>query len=76
MKGLVQWSDKEDEDNGYASLITVSSIQLDRVSVNMADSGNYDLRRRLEAQEQTFKTQQEALDSLAMIASLSITLPV
>ena len=43
----------------------------DRVSVNMADNGNDDLRRRLEAQEQTFKTQQEALDNIQqMLAQL------
>ena len=30
----------------------------------MADNGNDDLRRRLEAQEQTSKTQQEALDNI------------
>ena len=57
MKELVQWSDEEDEDNGYASSATVSSVRTDRVSVNMADNGNDDFRLRLEAQEQTFKTQ-------------------
>ena len=62
MKGLVQWSDEENEDSGYASSATVSSLRTDRVSVNMADNGNDDLRRRLEAQEQTSKTQQEAMD--------------
>jgi len=37
----------------------------------MADNGNEDLRRRLEAQEQTFKTQQEALDNIQqMLAQL------
>jgi len=37
----------------------------------MADNGNDDLRRRLEAQEQTFKTQQEALDNIQqMLAQL------
>ena len=30
----------------------------------MADNGNDDLRRRLEAQEQTSRTQQEALDNI------------
>ena len=44
MKGLVQLSDEEDEDSGYASATTVSSVQTDRVSVNMADNGNDDLR--------------------------------
>ena len=50
-------SDDEGEDSGYASSATVSSVRTDRVSVNMADNGNDDLHRRLEAQEQTSKTQ-------------------
>ena len=71
MKGLVQWSDEEDEDSGYASSATVSLVRTDRVSVNMADNGNDDLRRRVEAQEQTSKTQQEALDNIQqMLAQL------
>jgi len=44
MKGLAQWSDEEDEDSGYASSATVSSVRMDRVSVNMADNGNDDLK--------------------------------
>ena len=40
---LVQWSDEEDEDSGYASSATVSSVQIDRVSVNMTDNRNDDL---------------------------------
>ena len=37
----------------------------------MADNGNDDLRRRLEAQEQTSKAQQEALDNIQqMLAQL------
>ena len=52
-----QPSDEEDEDSGYASSATVSSVRTDRASVNMADNANDDLRRRLEAQEKTFKTQ-------------------
>jgi len=37
----------------------------------MADNGNDDLHRRLEAQEQTSKTQQEALDNIQqMLAQL------
>ena len=67
----LQPSDEEDEDSGYASSATVSSVRTDRVSVNMADSTNDDLRRRLEAQEQTSKTQQEALDNIQqMLAQL------
>ena len=64
MKGLVQWTDEEDENSGYASSATVSSVRTDRVSVNIAENGNDDLRRRLEAHEQTSKTQQEALDNI------------
>ena len=70
-RGSVQWSDEEDEDSGYASSTTVSSVRTDRASVNMADNANDDLRRRLEAQEQTSKTQQEALDNIQqMLAQL------
>ena len=70
-RGSVQSSDEEDEDSGYASSATVSSVRTDRASVNMADNANDDLRRRLEAQEQTFKTQQEALDNIQqMLAQL------
>jgi len=64
IKGLVQWSDKEDEDSGYASSTTVSSVRTDKVLVNMADNSNNDLRGRLEAQEQTSKTQLEDLDNI------------
>ena len=52
-----QSSDGEDEDSGYASSATVSSVRTDKASVNMADNANDDLRRRLEAQEQTSRTQ-------------------
>jgi len=55
MRGLFQWSDEEDEDSGYSSSATVISVQTDKVSVYMADNDNDDLRRRLEAQEQTSK---------------------
>ena len=64
MKRLFQWSDDEGEDSGYASLATVSSIWTDRVSVHMVDNDNGDLRRRLEAQGQTSKAQQAALDNI------------
>jgi len=37
---------------------------MDKVSVHMADNDNDDFRRRLEAQEQTSKAQQEALDNI------------
>jgi len=73
MRRLFQWSDEEDEDSGYASSATVSSVRTDRVSVNMADNGNDELRRRLETQEQNSKTQQEALDNIQqMLAQLLI----
>ena len=44
MRGLFQWSEEENEDSGYASSATVSSVRTDRVSVNIADNGNDDLR--------------------------------
>jgi len=64
MSELFQWSEEEDEDSGYASSATVSLIRTDKVSVNMDDNSNDDLCRRLEAQEQTSKAQQEALDNI------------
>ena len=73
MRRLFQWSDEEDENSGYASSVTVSSVRTDRVSVNMADNDNDDLRRWLEAQEQTSKAQQEILDNIQqMLAQLRI----
>jgi len=53
MRRLFQWSDEEEEDSGYASSVTVSSIRTDRVLVHIADNRNDDLRRQLKAQEQT-----------------------
>jgi len=73
MRRLFQWSDEEEEDSGYASSPTVSSIQTDKVSVHMADNGNDDLRRRLEAQEQTSKAQQEALDNIQQVLAQLLT---
>ena len=64
MRRLFQWSDEEVKDSGYASSTTVSSIRTDRLSVHIADNGNDDLRRRLKAQKQTSKAQQEALDNI------------
>jgi len=73
MRKLFQWSDEEDEDSGYAFSATVSSIRTDRALVYMADNGNDDLRRRLEAQEQTSKAEQETLDNIQqMLAQLLI----
>jgi len=42
----------------------VSSVQTDRMSANMADNNNDDLRQRMDAQEQTSKAQQEALNNI------------
>jgi len=59
LKGLFQWSNEEGEASRYASSATVSSMQIDRVSANMADNNNNDddLSRHLEAQEQTSRAQ-------------------
>ena len=55
----------------YASLATVSSVQIGRVSDNMADNNNDDLRQRMEAQEKTSRAHQEALDNIKqMLAKL------
>jgi len=64
IKRLFRWSDDEGEDSGYASSVTVSSVRTDRVLVHMADNDNNDLRRRLKAQEQTSRAQQEALNNI------------
>ena len=63
-KSLFQWSDDEEEASRYASSTMVSSVQTGRVSANMAENNNDDLRWRMEAQEQTSKAQQEALDNI------------
>jgi len=73
MRGLFQWSDEEDEDSGYASAATVSSIRTDKVLVNMADDGNDDLCRRLKDQEQTSKAQQEVLDNIQQMLAQLLT---
>jgi len=70
---LFEWSDEEEEDSGYASSATVSSIRTDSASVHMADNDNDDLRRRLEAQEQTSKAQQEALDNIQQMLAQLLT---
>ena len=74
LKSLFQWSDDEGEEAGrYASSATVSSVQTDKVLANMVDNNNDGLRQRMEAQEQTFRTQQEALDNIQqMLAQLLI----
>ena len=46
LKSLFHWSDDEGgEASGYASSATVSSVQTGRVSANMADNNNNDLRQ-------------------------------
>jgi len=69
LKSLFQWSDDEGEASGYASSVMVSSVQTGRVSVHMADNNNNDLRRRMEAQEQTSKAHKEALDNIQINTS-------
>jgi len=64
LKSLFQWSDDKGNASGYASSATVNSVQTGRVSANMADNNNDDLRRRMEVQEQASKAQQEALDNI------------
>ena len=44
LKSLFQWSDNRGEASGYASSVTVSSVETSRVSANMADNNNDDLR--------------------------------
>jgi len=57
LKSLFQLSDDEGEASGYASSVTVSFVQIGRLSANMADNNNDDLRQWMEAQEQTFRAQ-------------------
>jgi len=64
LRNLFQWSDYEEEASGYASSATISSVRTELVSANVADNNDDDLRRRMEAQEQTFRAQQEALDNI------------
>ena len=69
---MFQWSFNKGEGSGYASSSTIIIVQIGFVSVNMADNSNDDdLRRNMDAQEQTFRTQQEALDNnQSMLAQL------
>jgi len=73
LKRLFQWSDDEGEASGYALSTTVSSVHRGKVSANMANSSNDDLRRRMEAQEQTTKAQQEALDNIQQMLAQLLT---
>ena len=61
---LFQWSDDEEEASGYASSATISSVRMGLISANMFDNDEYDLCRLMEAQEQIFRDQQEALDNI------------
>ena len=48
------WSDDKGEANSYTSSATISYVQTERVSANMADNNDDDdLHRHMEAQEQT-----------------------
>ena len=69
---MFQWSFDEGEGSGYASSSTTIFVQIGFVSINMVDNSNDDdLRRNMDAQEQTFRTQQEALDNnQSMLAQL------
>ena len=64
LRNLFQWSDGEEEASGYASSATISSVRTGLVSTNMADNNDDDLCRWMEAQEQTFRAQLEALDNI------------
>jgi len=74
LRNLFQWSDNEREVSGYASSATVSSEQTRMMFVNMAENNlDEDLRWQMEAQEQTFRTQQEASKNIQqMLAQLLV----
>ena len=57
----------EEEASGYASSATISSVRTELVFSNMVDNNDEDLCRWMEAQEQTFRAQQEALDNIQQI---------
>jgi len=73
LKSLFQWSDDDGEASRYASSATVSSVQIGKVSANMADNNNDDLHQRMEAQEQTFRAQQEVLDIIQQMLTQLLT---
>jgi len=64
LRNLFQWFDDDEEVSGYTSSATISSVRTGLVSANKADNNDDDLRRRMEAQEQTYRVQQEALDNI------------
>ena len=60
LRSFFQWSDEEGEASGYTSSVTVNSVQMGFVSVNMADNNSDDdLRRQIEAQDQTFRARRK-----------------
>jgi len=73
LKSLFQWSDDKGEASGYASSAKVSSVQIGRILVHMVDDSNDDLRRRIEAQEQTSKAQEKALDNIQQMLTQLLT---
>ena len=61
---MFQWSDEEEEGSGCASSNTICTVQTGLVSVNMADGNDANLHCRMEAQKQTTRAQQKALDNI------------
>jgi len=68
-----QWLDDEEEASEYASSVTISLVWKSLVSANMADNNDYDLRRQMEAQGQTFRAQQEALSNIKQMRAQPLT---
>jgi len=65
LRSCFQWLDEKEEANSYASSVTVSSEQTWVMSVNMADNNHDDdHRRRIEAQKQSSRAQQAALENI------------
>jgi len=73
LRNLFQWPDDEEEASGYASSAIISSVWTGLVSANMADSNDDDLHQRMEAQEQSFRAQQEALDNIQQMLTQLLT---
>ena len=72
LRCLFQQFDDEGEANGHASFATISFVQTGFASANMADNNNNDdLCCHMETYEQTFRTQQKALNNIQhMLAQL------
>jgi len=73
LRNLFQWSDDEKEASEFASSATISSVRTGLVSTNMAENNDDDLHRQMEAQEQTFRAQQEALDNIQQMFAQLLT---